>query len=123
MDSTSCDRIQTIAEEHANQTCAHAYELRGEAGVRRCLLGWMAADSGVRLPDERYNTHVLGMKGTGQFIREMQSEYGLSLDQLRQLQRANDESENPDELIALISGLVETWSPDRYLRSRAVLKI
>lgn len=108
--STTYSRIRSIAEKHANETCAHAYELNGESGVRRCLLGWMAVDSGVRLPDETSNTHVLGMMGTGRFIREMQSEYGLSLDQLKQLQGANDESKSPAHLTELVSGLLETWS-------------
>lgn len=110
MTSTSYARIESVAKKHANETCAHAYELSGEAGVRRCLLGWMAIDSGVRLPDRRYDTHALGMKGTARFIKEMQSEYGLSLDQLKQLQRANDESKNPAHLTKLVSGLLETWS-------------
>ena len=110
MASTSYDRIQNVAEKHANEICTHAYELHGDVGVRRCLLGWMAADSGVRLPNEIYNTHVLGMEGTGRFIREMQSEYGMSLDQLRQLQRANDESKSAAQLMELLSGLMETWS-------------
>ncbi len=108
--STSYARIQSIAEKHANETCTHAYELQGDTGMRRCLLGWMATDSGVRLPNETYNTHVLGMKGTGRFVREMQSEYGLSLDQLKQLQSANDESKSPAHLKELVSRLIETWS-------------
>ena len=110
MTPTSYTRIQGIAEKHANETYTHSYDLQGEAGVRRCLLGWMATDSGVRLPDETYNTYALGMKGTGRFIREMQSEYGLSLYQLKQLQRANDESKGPAHLMALVSSLLETWS-------------
>ena len=110
MTSTTYSRIKDIAEQHANETCTFAYELHEETGVKRCLLGWMATDSGVRLPEETYNTHVLGMRGTEEFIREMRSEYGLSLDQLKQLQSANDESKSPSHLTELISGLLETWS-------------
>ena len=108
--STSYARINSVAEKHANETCAHAYELHGEAGVRRCLLGWMASESGVRLPDKRYNTHALGMKGTGRFIEELQSEYGLSSDRLKELQRASDESKSAAHLKELVSGLLESWS-------------
>ena len=108
--STSYARINSVAEKHANETCAHAYELHGEAGVRRCLLGWMASESGVRLPDKRYNTHALGMKGTGRFIEELQSEYGLSSDRLKELQRASDESKSAADLKELVSGLLESWS-------------
>ena len=108
--STSYARINSVAEKHANETCAHAYELHGEAGVRRCLLGWMASDSGVRLPDKRHNTHALGMKGTGRFIEELQSEYGLSSDQLKELQRASDESKSAAHLKEMVSGLLESWS-------------
>ena len=108
--STSCSRIKILASKHANETCAHAYELHDEAVVRRCLLGWMATDSGVRLPEKRYNTHALGMKGTARFVKELQSKYGLSSDQLKQLQRANDESKSAAHRTELVSGLVETWS-------------
>lgn len=108
--SMSYPRINSVAEKHANETCAHAYELRGEAGVRRCLLGWMASDSGIRLPDKMYNTYAPGMKGTGRFIEELRSEYGLSSDQLRELQRASDESKSAAHLKDLVSGLLESWS-------------
>ena len=110
MTSTSYTRIKSIAQTHGNEMCPYVYELNGETGVRRCLLSWMAIDSGVRLPDERYNTHALGMKGTARFIKEMQSEYGLSLDQLKELQRANDESKSAAHLTELLSELLETWS-------------
>ena len=110
MKSMSYARIETVAKRHANETCAHAYELHTESGVRRCLLGWMAIDSGIRLPEERSNTHALGMKGTARFIEELGSEYGLSLDQLKVLQRANDESTSAAHLTKLVSGLLETWS-------------
>ena len=109
---TSYARIQSIAEKHANETCTHAYERHGEAGVRRCLLGWMAADSGIRLPGETYNAHALGMNGTGRFNREMQSEFGLSPEQLKQLQRANDESKSPAHLMDLVTSLLGTWSAE-----------
>lgn len=102
--------IQSVATKHANEMCAHAYELHSEAGVRRCLLGWMAADVGLRLPEERYNNHALGMAGTGRFVKVLRSAYGLSLYQLKLLQRANDESKNPTDLTVLLSGLFEAWS-------------
>ena len=110
MAATIHARIENVVERHASEACGYAYETPAATGVRRCLLGWMATESGIRLPDAKYNTHVLGMEGTDEFVAEMQTAYGLSLDQLKQLQRANDESSSPAQLKSLVSDLLETWS-------------
>ena len=81
-----------LLEGHRHDLCSSFYTRDGSTPTNHCLMGWMARDSGVALPPARYNTHVIGVKGTGRFSNELGQEYGLTLEQLQQLRFAEDES-------------------------------
>lgn len=96
-------RIAGILERHVNELCRSLYT----EGDRHCLLGWMAVEAGVKLPPMRYNAHVVGMPGTGRFVEQLRAAYGLTLEQLKQLQFANDDAADAVELLEAIRELLE----------------
>jgi len=75
-------------------------------------MGWMAKDEGIALPLTRFNTHVLGMKGTGRFAAELQEAYDLTLEQL---QLANDDAFTVLEMIEQLIRLARSWCAEEYL--------
>ncbi len=75
-------------------------------------MGWMAKDEGIALSLTRFNTHVLGMKGTGRFAAELQEAYDLTLEQL---QLANDDAFTVLEMIEQLIRLARSWCAEEYL--------
>jgi hypothetical protein len=104
VNTRSGPRIAEILKRHVNELCRSLYTEE----KRHCLLGWMAVEAGVKLPPMRYNTHVVGMAGTGRFVEQLQAAYGLTLDQLKQLQFANDDATDITELLEAIKELSQS---------------
>jgi hypothetical protein len=111
-------RIAEILERHVNELCRSLYTEED----RHCLLGWMAVEAGVKLPPMRYNAHVVGMAGTARFAEQLQAAYGLTFEQLKQLQFANDDAADATELLDAIKELFESPEPGEtgVLRPRPV---
>ena len=107
--------IIEVIEGHAKEICPSVYTDEKFKPARHCLLGWLALDAGIAPPLARYNGHVIGMSGTKRFAMEMEERYGLSLRQLKQLQFANDDAKSSDELMELVTKLLEEWSGRRRL--------
>ncbi len=104
------DAIIDVMERHAYEICPSAYTDEKSTPVRHCLLGWLALDAGIAPPPAKYNGHVIGMAGTKRFAMEMERKHGLSLCQLKQLQFANDEASDSDELSESVTKLLNEWS-------------
>lgn len=102
-------RMVALLERHRSELCSSFYTRDDLAPTNHCLMGWMARDAGIALPPSRYNTHVIGMKGTGRFAAALQQEYGLTLNQLQQLQLANDDAHTVPEMIELLIHLARNW--------------
>ena len=102
--------IIDVMERHAKEICPSVYTDEKSAPVRHCLLGWLALDAGIAPPPARYNGHVIGMAGTKRFAMEMERRHGLSLRQLKQLQFANDDARDSDELLESVMKLLKEWS-------------
>ena len=102
-------RVIAILERHAKEICSSYYTNDDFTPTRHCLLGWMALEAEVALPQRRYNTHVIGMAGTRRFANELQRNYGLTLQQLKQLQLVNDETNDVQKLIKMVIALVRQW--------------
>ena len=107
--------IIEVMERHAKEICPSVYTDEKSAPVRHCLLGWLALDAGIAPPPARYNGHVIGMAGTKRFAMEMERRHGLSLRQLKQLQFANDDARDSDELSEFVTKLLKEWSERQRL--------
>ena len=70
----------------------------------------MAIEAGIDLPPSRYNSHVVGMAGTRRFSDEIQQAYGISFQQIRQLQFANDEAGDVEGMKNMLLNLVRQWA-------------
>ncbi|MDA0769945.1 MAG: hypothetical protein O2821_06950 [Chloroflexi bacterium] len=102
-------RMIALLERHRQDLCSSFYTRDDLTPTNHCLLGWMAEDARVALPPARYNTHVIGMKGTGRFSADLQEEYGLTLQQLQQLQLANDDARTMQEMTEMLIRLARGW--------------
>ena len=102
-------RMVALLERHRDELCSSFYTRDDLTPPNHCLMGWMARDADIALPPSRFNTHVIGMKGTGRFSAELQEEYGLALEQLQQLQLANDDARTAPEMIELLIRLARSW--------------
>lgn len=102
-------RMIALLERHRHDLCSRFYTRDDLTPTNHCLMGWMARDSGVALPPAKYNTHSIGMKGTGRFSNELGQEYGLTLEQLQQLQLANDDARTTPEMIELLIRVARGW--------------
>ena len=109
------EAIVEVIEKHAEEICSSAYTDEKSMPVRHCLLGWLALDAGIAPPLARYNGHVIGMAGTKRFAMELERKHRLSLRQLKQLQFANDDASDGDELIESVMKLLEEWSERQRL--------
>ena len=78
-------RMIALLERHKQELCSSFYTREDLTPTNHCLLGWMARDAGISLPPARYNTHVIGMRGTGRFSAELEEEYSLTQRQIQQL--------------------------------------
>ncbi len=99
-----------VMKRHAKEICLSVYTDEKSTPARHCLLGWLALDAAISPPPARYNGHVIGMAGTKRFAMGMEKKHGLSLCQLRQLQFANDDAKDSDELIESVTKLLKEWS-------------
>jgi len=108
-------QLIALLERHKHELCSSFYTRDDNTPTNHCLMGWMAKDEGIALPPTRFNTHVLGMKGTERFAAELQEAYDLTLGQLQQLQLANDDAFTVPEMIEQLIGLARSWSIDEYL--------
>lgn len=104
-----------VMKRHAKEICPSVYTDETSKPARHCLLGWLALDAEIAPPLARYNGHVIGMAGTKRFAVEMEKKYGLSLRQLKQLQFANDDAEDSDELMEFVTKLLKEWSERQRL--------
>ena len=95
----STSEIQAILDKRAEQLCFSRYSQTKAGMEQHCLLGWMAVEAGITLPDADGNTEVIGMNGTESFARSLCYTYGLSLSMLRALQFANDDAPTGRELV------------------------
>ena len=102
-------RMITLLDRHKDELCSSFYTRDDLTPPNHCLMGWMAKDADIRLPPSRFNTHVIGMTGTGRFSAELQQEYGLTLEQLRRLQLANDDARTAPAMIELLIRLAGSW--------------
>ena len=102
-------RMIALLDRHRIDMCSSFYTRDDLTPINHCLLGWMAKDAGLALPPARYNTHVIGMKGTGRFSADLREEYDLTLQQLQQLQLANDDARTMQEMIELLIRLARNW--------------
>lgn len=107
--------IIEVMERHAKEICPSVYTDEESTPARHCLLGWLALDAGVAPPPARYNGHVIGMAGTKRFAMEMEKKHGLSLRQLKQLQFANDDARDIDELSESVTKLLKEWREQQRL--------
>ena len=107
--------IIEVMERRAEEICPSVYADDKSVPVRHCLLGWLASDAGIAPPSARYNGHVIGMAGTKRFAMAMGRKHGLSLRQLKQLQFANDDARDSDELMESVMKLLEEWSERQRL--------
>ena len=98
-------RLVDVLDSHAHEFCFSQYTKES----RHCLLAWMAIEAEIDLPPARYNTHVIGMAGTRRFSDEIQQSYGLSFEQVRAIQFANDEAGSVDDLRELLLDLINQW--------------
>ena len=101
-------RLLQILERHRHELCPSHYTRDDLTPTSHCLLAWMAIEAGIPLPPARFNTHVLGMRGTRRFANQLSAEYGLTIAQLKLLQFANDDAgtaqEMEDRVLAAVRG-------------------
>lgn len=102
-------RMIALLERHKHELCSSFYTRDDLTPTNHCLLGWMGKDAGIALPPYRFNTHVIGMKGTGRFATELLQNYDLTMEQLKQLQLANDDARTVPEMIELLIRLARSW--------------
>ena len=86
------ERVLEIMESHETELCQNRYTLRSGQGEFHCLLGWMGIEAGIQPPAGVLNTEVIGRPGTLGFAAALQSEYGVSLAELKAIQATNDDS-------------------------------
>lgn len=98
-------RLVEVLDRHAHEFCFSQYKDESH----HCLLAWMAIEAEIDLPPARYNTHVIGMAGTRRFSNEIQQSYGLSSEQVRQVQFANDEAGCVGDLRIMLLNLINQW--------------
>jgi len=105
-------QLIALLERHKHELCSGYYTRDDVTPTNHCLMGWMAKDEGIALSLTRFNTHVLGMKGTGRFAAELQEAYDLTLEQL---QLANDDAFTVPEMIEQLIRLARSWCAEEYL--------
>ena len=110
MARSSLSVLVEVLDNHADEFCFSQYTDDAYIPRRHCLLAWMAIEAGIELPPSRYNSHVVGMAGTRRFSDEIQQAYGISFEQIRQLQFANDESGDVEGMKNLLLNLVRQWA-------------
>ena len=108
-------KLIALLERHKHELCSSFYTRDDVTPTNHCLMGWMAKDEGIALPPSRSTTYLLGMKGTGRFAAELQEAYDLTLDQIQQLQLANNDAFTVPEMIEQLIRLASSWHFDPSL--------
>ena len=107
-------RISGMVEKYAGNISARHYTDDSTTPAGHCPLGRMAIEAGISPPPRRHYTHSIGMRGALRFARELQQEYGLPLDLLKQLQSASDDARHSQELIEKITRLLMEWKESKH---------
>ena len=58
-------QLIALLERHKHELCSSFYTRDDITPTNHCLMGWLAKDEGIALSPSQFNSHVLGMKGTG----------------------------------------------------------
>jgi hypothetical protein len=93
------NRVLSVLSRRSGSLCANAYTDIMSDEERHCILGWLAVEAGIGLPQDDLNSYVLGMEGTLEFADALEGEYRLPLKTLKLLQFANDDGCDGQELV------------------------